>query len=78
MSLRKRRRKSGGGKGNTVSVNRFFSGRGGELSDAQFEFIKAMDAYKTAKRRPFPTWSEVLDVVESLGYRKVEASAGPI
>jgi hypothetical protein len=30
-----------------------------------------MDQYKRANRRPFPTWSEVLEVLHSLGYRKV-------
>jgi len=31
----------------------------------------AMDQYKRDNRRPFPTWSEVLEVLYSLGYRKV-------
>jgi hypothetical protein len=38
--------------------------------DEEFEFLKAMDAYKTANDRPFPTWTEVLQVLKSLGYRK--------
>jgi hypothetical protein len=33
--------------------------------------MKAMDDYKRANRRPFPTWSEVLEVLHALGYRKV-------
>ena len=33
--------------------------------------MKAMDQYKRANRRPFPTWSEVLEVLYALGYRKV-------
>ena len=33
--------------------------------------MKAMDRYKRENRRPFPTWSEVLEVLRSLGYRKV-------
>lgn len=37
----------------------------------EFEFMKAMDDYKRAFGRPFPTWSEVLEVIKSLGYRKV-------
>jgi hypothetical protein len=43
-----------------------------ELSDDALEFMKAMDQYKRDNRRPFPTWSEVLEVLSSLGYRKVE------
>ena len=34
-----------------------------------------MDRYKRENRRPFPTWSEVLEVLRSLGYRRV-AEAG--
>lgn len=33
--------------------------------------MKAMDRYKRENRRPFPTWSEVLEVLRSLGYRRV-------
>lgn len=43
----------------------------GEMTDDQFEFIMALDEYKSVNRRPFPTWTEVLDVVKALGYRKV-------
>jgi hypothetical protein len=42
----------------------------------ELEFLKAMDRYKRDNRRPWPTWSEVLAVLRSLGYRKV-AEAGP-
>ncbi|VTR92806.1 Uncharacterized protein OS=Planctomyces maris DSM 8797 GN=PM8797T_17994 PE=4 SV=1 [Gemmata massiliana] len=33
--------------------------------------MKAMDRYKRENRRPFPTWSEVLEILRSLGYRRV-------
>ncbi|MFO0865082.1 MAG: hypothetical protein U0744_10605 [Gemmataceae bacterium] len=36
----------------------------------EIEFMKAMDQYKRENRRPFPTWSEVLEVLRALGYRK--------
>ncbi len=45
-----------------------------DYSDEEIVFMKAMDQYKRANRRPFPTWSEVLEVLRSLGYRKTEAS----
>jgi len=45
-----------------------------EYSDEEIVFMKAMDQYKRANRRPFPTWSEVLEVVKSLGYRKTESA----
>ena len=34
--------------------------------------MKAIDQYKRDNRRPFPTWSEVLEVLRALGYRKVD------
>lgn len=43
----------------------------GELSQEQFEFVMAMDEYKRANNRPFPTWTEILEVIKYLGYRKV-------
>jgi hypothetical protein len=47
----------------------------GEMSDEQFEFVMAIDTYKRLNNRPFPTWTEVLEVVKQLGYRKVAASS---
>lgn len=38
----------------------------------EIEFMKAMDLYKRNSGRQFPTWSEVLEVLRDLGYRKVE------
>jgi len=43
----------------------------GQMSDEQFEFLMAIDEYKRKNTRPFPTWTEVLDVMKALGYRKV-------
>ena len=43
-----------------------------DYNDEEIIFMKAMDQYKRANRRPFPTWSEVLEVLRSLGYRKTE------
>lgn len=43
----------------------------GQMSDEQFAFIMAIDEYKRANSRPFPTWTEVLEVIKALGYRKV-------
>ena len=43
----------------------------GQMSDEQFEFLMAIDEYKRKNTRPFPTWTEVLDVIKALGYRKV-------
>jgi hypothetical protein len=42
-----------------------------DYGDAEVEFMGAMDIYKRRSGRQFPTWSEVLEVLHSLGYRKV-------
>ena len=41
------------------------------MSDEQFEFLMAIDEYKKKNSRPFPTWTEVLELIKALGYRKV-------
>lgn len=43
----------------------------GEMTDEQFELLMAIDQYKRVNQRPFPTWTEVLEVMKALGYRKV-------
>jgi len=47
----------------------------GQMSDEQFQFLMAIDEYKRANARPFPTWTEVLEVIKALGYRKVAEPA---
>ena len=42
-----------------------------DYNDEEIVFMKAMDQYKRDNCRPFPTWSEVLEVLMALGYRKV-------
>ncbi len=37
----------------------------------EVEFMRAMDEYKRKSGRQFPTWSEVLEVIRCIGYRKV-------
>jgi hypothetical protein len=50
-----------------------------EYTEAEMEFMKAMNEYKKRSGRMFPTWSEVLEVLRDLGYEKVEepARVGP-
>ncbi len=43
----------------------------GNMTDEQFEFLMAIDEYKRKNSRPFPTWTEVLELIKALGYRKV-------
>ena len=46
----------------------------GEMTAEQFQFLKAIDAYKRVNQRPYPTWTEVLEVIRKLGYRKTADS----
>ncbi len=46
-----------------------------DYSGEEIEFMRAMDDYKRKSGRMFPTWSEVLEVVRSLGYNKPEVVA---
>lgn len=48
-----------------------------EYTEDEIAFMKSMDHYKRDNRRPFPTWSEVLEVLIALGYRRV-AEVGPM
>ena len=47
----------------------------GEITGELLEFIMAIDEYKRINERPFPTWSEVFEIVQYLGYRKVAPQA---
>ena len=41
------------------------------MTDDQFELIKAIDEYKRVNKRPFPSYTEIMDIFKALGYRKV-------
>jgi hypothetical protein len=43
----------------------------GEMNLEQFEFIMAIETYKKVNKRLYPTWTEILEIVRQLGYRKV-------
>lgn len=46
----------------------------GEMTTEQFLFVMAIDAFKKANAKMFPTWTDVLEVVRLLGYRKTMPS----
>jgi hypothetical protein len=46
----------------------------GEMTKEQFLFLMAIDSFKKANDLAFPTWTDVLEVVRLLGYRKVRKS----
>lgn len=43
----------------------------GEMTAEQFEFVMAIETYKKVNKKLFPTWTEVLEVIEQLGYKKI-------
>ncbi|HEY8749060.1 MAG TPA: hypothetical protein VIM11_13845 [Tepidisphaeraceae bacterium] len=45
----------------------------GEMTSEQFEFVMAIEMYKKVNKRMYPTWTEVLEVMRQLGYRKVKS-----
>lgn len=47
----------------------------GEITDEVLEFVMAIDEYKRVNNRPFPSWTEVFEIIRYLGYRKVASRA---
>ena len=45
----------------------------GEMTNEQFEFCMAIETYTKVNKKMYPTWTEVLEVIRHLGYRKVQA-----
>lgn len=43
-----------------------------EMAPEVLEFIQAIDDYKRLHGRPFPNWSEVLEILKDLGYERSE------
>jgi hypothetical protein len=43
----------------------------GEITDEVLEFVMAIDEYKRLNSKPFPSWTEVFEIIQYLGYRKV-------
>jgi hypothetical protein len=42
----------------------------GEMNKEQFLFLLAIDTFKRVNHKAFPTWTDVLEIVRKLGYRK--------
>ncbi len=40
------------------------------MTAEQFMFVMAIDVFKRVNGLTFPTWTEVLEVIRKLGYRK--------
>src|SRR5262245_14507322 len=50
-----------------------------DYNNDEIEFMQALDAYKRANGRMFPTCSEILEVIRSLGYVRMpsQTTAAP-
>ena len=46
----------------------------GEMTQEQFMFLMAIDAFKRVNGLTFPTWTDVLEIIRKLGYRKTLSS----
>ena len=44
-----------------------------QMEPEVLEFIQAIDDYKRIHGRPFPSWSEVLEIIRHLGYERADA-----
>ena len=49
-----------------------------DYTDAEVEFMHALDQYKRSSGRMFPTCSEVLEVLRGLGYEKHASCGAPL
>jgi len=50
------------------------SAEDGEMDREQFLFLLAIDEFKRVNGKAFPNWTDVLEVVRKLGYRKTMPS----
>ena len=46
----------------------------GEMTDEQFMFLMVIEAFKNANGKTFPSWTDVLEVIRKMGYRKTMPS----
>lgn len=46
----------------------------GEMTQEQFMFVMAIDTFKRVNNKTFPTWTDVLEIIRKLGYRKTVKS----
>ena len=44
------------------------------MNAEQFLFLKAIETFKAANNKHYPNWTDVLEVVRLLGYRKTVSS----
>ncbi len=71
----KERRASSGRRTDDIEEHRKVERRINEypMSDEELDFIKAVNEYKQRYNKPFPTWSEILHILKSIGYERVDS-----
>jgi hypothetical protein len=42
----------------------------GEMTQEQFLFLMAIETFKKANNKTYPSWTDILEVIRLLGYRK--------
>lgn len=52
----------------------FAADLGADYDADEVDFLRAMDEYILTRRRPFPTFTEVLAVLKSQGWRRTAAA----
>ena len=55
--------------GNTRRVSHYAT----PVEEEEFEFIQAIERFKAEHDQPFPSWTEVLAILKSLGYTKASS-----
>jgi hypothetical protein len=46
----------------------------GEMNREQYLFLLAIDTFKRVNHKTFPAWTDVLEIIRKLGYRKTMPS----
>lgn len=46
----------------------------GQMNREQYLFLLAIDTFKRVNHKTFPTWTDVLEIIRKLGYRKTMPS----
>ncbi len=50
----------------------------GEMTKEQFLFLMAIESFKKANGKTYPSWTDVLEVIRLLGYRKTMPSEAQV
>ena len=71
MSPKRKPSKSNAAASTGAAGKRATSPRPDEMPPEVLEFITAIDEYKRLNGKPFPSWTEILEILKGLGYERV-------